>query len=67
MNYAEGTVSGLIKTNLCPEAGDSGSPLFDGGKALGLASGGSGNCSTGGVTYYQPVTEPLAVYGVSVY
>ncbi len=67
VNYAEGTVSGLIKTNICAEAGDSGAPLFNGGKALGLASGGSGNCSTGGVTYYQPVTEPLAAYGVTVY
>ncbi len=67
VNYAEGTVTGLIKTNVCAEGGDSGGPLFDGTKALGLYSGGSGNCTTGGTTYFQPVTEPLAVYGVSVY
>ncbi|HEX8094349.1 S1 family peptidase [Jatrophihabitans sp.] len=67
VNYAEGTVTGMIKTNICSEAGDSGGPLFDGTTALGLASGGSGNCSTGGITYFQPVTEPLAVYGVNVY
>jgi streptogrisin D len=65
--YAEGTVNGMIKTNICFESGDAGGPLFDGAKAIGLASGGSGNCSTGGTTYFQPVTEPLAVYGVSVY
>jgi streptogrisin D len=35
--------------------------------ALGLTSGGSGNCSSGGTTFFQPVTEPLSVYGVSVY
>ena len=67
VNYAEGSVSGLIKTNVCAEGGDSGGSLFAGGTALGLTSGGSGNCSSGGTTYFQPVTEPLSVYGVSVY
>jgi streptogrisin D len=67
VNYAEGTVSGLIKTNLCSEAGDSGGPVFDGTKAIGMVSGGSGNCSTGGTTFAQPVTEPLAAYGLTVY
>jgi streptogrisin D len=67
VNYAEGTVTGLIKTNVCAEGGDSGGSLFDGTKAIGLTSGGSGNCSSGGTTYFQPVTEALSVYGVSVY
>jgi streptogrisin D len=67
VNYAEGTVTGLIRTNVCAERGDSGGSLFDGTKALGLTSGGSGNCSSGGTTYFQPVTEALAAYGVSVY
>jgi streptogrisin D len=67
VNYAEGSVSGLIKTNVCAEGGDSGGPLFAGTKALGLTSGGSGNCTTGGTTYFQPVTEALSRYGVSVY
>ncbi len=67
VNYAQGSVYGLIKTNVCAEGGDSGGPLFDGAKALGLLSGGSGNCSVGGTTYFQPITEALSVYGVSVY
>jgi hypothetical protein len=67
VTYSQGTVTGLIKTNICSESGDSGGPLFDRTTALGLTSGGSGNCSTGGITYFQPVTEPLAVYGVNVY
>ncbi|MGW5673126.1 S1 family peptidase [Micromonospora sp. NPDC003776] len=67
VNYAEGSVYGLIKTNVCAEGGDSGGSLFAGSTALGLTSGGSGNCSSGGTTYFQPVTEPLSVYGVSVY
>ncbi|WP_328333792.1 S1 family peptidase [Kribbella sp. NBC_00382] len=67
VNYAEGTVTGLIRTNVCAEGGDSGGALFAGTKALGLTSGGSGNCSSGGTTFFQPVQEALNVYGVSVY
>jgi len=62
-----GTVRGLIQTTVCAEPGDSGGPLYDGSVALGLTSGGSGNCSSGGTTYFQPVTVPLSKYGVSVY
>jgi streptogrisin D len=67
VNYEEGTVSGLIRTTVCAEPGDSGGPLFDGGKALGLTSGGSGDCTSGGTTFFQPVTEALNAFGVSVY
>ncbi|MGN9807160.1 S1 family peptidase [Micromonospora sp. L32] len=67
VNYAEGSVSGLIRTNVCAEPGDSGGSLFAGSTALGLTSGGSGNCSSGGTTYFQPVPEVLSRYGVSVY
>ena len=67
VNYAEGSVSGLIRTNVCAQQGDSGGALFAGNTALGLTSGGSGNCTTGGTTYFQPVTEPLNAYGVSIY
>ncbi len=67
VNYREGSVSGLIRTDVCAEGGDSGGSLFAGNTALGLTSGGSGNCSTGGTTYFQPVTEALNAYGVNVY
>ncbi|MFF0657586.1 MULTISPECIES: S1 family peptidase [Micromonospora] len=67
VNYAEGSVYGLIRTNVCAQPGDSGGSLFSGSTALGLTSGGSGNCSTGGTTYFQPVTEALSVYGVSIF
>ncbi|MFJ8580770.1 S1 family peptidase [Micromonospora sp. NPDC093277] len=66
VNYAEGSVSGLIRTNVCAEPGDSGGSLFSGNSAVGLTSGGSGNCRSGGTTYFQPVTEPMSVYGVSI-
>ncbi|MFG3712694.1 S1 family peptidase [Micromonospora sp. NPDC047730] len=67
VNYAEGSVYGLIRTNVCAEPGDSGGSLFSGSTALGLTSGGSGNCSWGGTTYFQPVTEALSRYGVSIF
>lgn len=62
-----GTVRGMIQTNVCAEPGDSGGPLYDGTKALGITSGGSGNCTTGGTTFYQPVPEALSKYKVNVY
>ncbi|MEU6081071.1 S1 family peptidase [Streptomyces sp. NPDC047108] len=68
VNYGGGDiVSGLIRTNVCAEPGDSGGPLYSGSRAIGLTSGGSGNCTTGGTTFFQPVTEALSAYGVSVY
>jgi hypothetical protein len=62
-----GTVRGLIQTTVCAEPGDSGGPLYDSSVALGLTSGGSGDCKKGGTTFFQPVTAALAVYGVQVY
>ncbi|MFI5713345.1 S1 family peptidase [Kribbella sp. NPDC051620] len=62
-----GKVGGLIQTTVCAEPGDSGGPLYDGTKALGLTSGGSGDCSSGGTTFFQPVTEAASVYGVTIY
>ncbi|MFI8320046.1 S1 family peptidase [Streptomyces sp. NPDC085529] len=68
VNYGNGDiVYGLIQTNVCAEPGDSGGAMFSGTTALGLTSGGSGNCSTGGTTFFQPVTEALNAYGVSVF
>ncbi|MDQ1292953.1 MAG: Streptogrisin [Actinomycetota bacterium] len=67
VNYSQGSVYGLIRTNVCAEPGDSGGPLYQGTVAYGLTSGGNGNCSTGGTTYYQPVTEALSVYGVQIF
>ncbi|MFF5252201.1 S1 family peptidase [Streptomyces leeuwenhoekii] len=69
VNYGGGDiVSGLIQTTVCAEPGDSGGPLYgSNGVAYGLTSGGSGNCTSGGTTFFQPVTEALSAYGVSVY
>ncbi|MET8677474.1 S1 family peptidase [Streptomyces sp. NPDC004647] len=66
VNYSEGTVEGLIKTTVCAEPGDSGGSLFAGDTALGLTSGGSGDCSAGGTTFFQPVPEALQAFGAEI-
>ncbi|MFD9096525.1 S1 family peptidase [Streptomyces collinus] len=64
VNYPEGTVTGLIQTDVCAEPGDSGGPLFSEGVALGVTSGGSGDCTAGGTTFFQPVTKAMAALNV---
>ncbi|MFD7013501.1 S1 family peptidase [Streptomyces sp. NPDC059928] len=66
VNYSEGTVNGLIQTNVCAEPGDSGGSLFSGSDAIGLTSGGSGNCTSGGETFFQPVTAALSATGAQI-
>ncbi|MES5820400.1 S1 family peptidase [Streptomyces sp. RG80] len=66
VNYPEGTVTGLIETNVCAEPGDSGGPMFSEGIALGVTSGGSGDCKTGGTTFFQPVTKAMTQLGVQM-
>jgi streptogrisin C len=66
VTYREGTVRGLTRTSVCAEPGDSGGPFISGDQAQGTTSGGSGDCSTGGTTYFQPVAEPLAEYGLTL-
>lgn len=67
VNYGDGRVAGLIRTSVCAEPGDSGGPLFYRNYAFGLTSGGTGDCDSGGITYFQPVVEALNAYGVYVY
>ncbi|GAA3829895.1 alpha-lytic protease prodomain-containing protein [Sphaerisporangium flaviroseum] len=66
VRYSQGTVSGVTRTNVCAEPGDSGGSYISGSQAQGMTSGGSGNCSTGGTTFFQPVNEALSVYGLTL-
>jgi streptogrisin C len=71
--YAQGCVGQMIRTNVCAEPGDSGGSLVTNPgsgtrvQAVGLTSGGSGNCSSGGTTFFQPITEPLSAYSLTLY
>jgi streptogrisin B len=67
VGHPGGTVTGLVQTDVCAEPGDSGGPLYDGTKAIGLTSGGSGDCTSGGTTFFQPVREAANAYGVTIY
>ncbi|MFD0025375.1 S1 family peptidase [Streptomyces sp. NPDC058382] len=67
VNYGNGDiVNGLIQTTVCAEPGDSGGSLFAGDTAIGLTSGGSGDCSAGGETFFQPVPEALSATGAQI-
>ncbi|MCX5139281.1 MULTISPECIES: S1 family peptidase [unclassified Streptomyces] len=67
VNYGNGDiVNGLIQTTVCAEPGDSGGSLFAGDTAIGLTSGGSGDCSSGGETFFQPVPEALSAFGAEI-
>ncbi|KOX12730.1 hypothetical protein ADK67_46865 [Saccharothrix sp. NRRL B-16348] len=60
VNYPGGTVYGLTRTSVCTEPGDQWAPLFTGAQAQGHSLGGSGNCSTGGASYFEPLNRVLA-------
>ena len=66
VNYSQGSVTGLTQTNVCAEPGDSGGSWYSGSQAQGVTSGGSGNCRSGGTTYFQPVNEILSAYGLTL-
>lgn len=61
VNYAEGAVHELVQTSAPVDSGDSGGCLFSGSVGLGITSG-----MGGGSSYFQPVTEALSAYGLSL-
>ncbi|AUH44003.1 S1 family peptidase [Streptomyces sp. CMB-StM0423] len=68
VNYSGGAVvHQLTKTSVCAEPGDSGGSFISGDQAQGVTSGGWGNCSGGGETWYQPVNEILGRYGLRLH
>ncbi|WP_037662671.1 S1 family peptidase, partial [Streptomyces aurantiacus] len=68
VNYSDGTVvHQLTKTSVCAQGGDSGGSFISGDQAQGVTSGGWGNCSSGGETWYQPVNEILGRYGLRLH
>jgi streptogrisin C len=66
VNYPQGAVYGLTQSNACAEGGDSGGSWISGDQAQGTTSGGSGNCSSGGTMFFQPVNATLARFGLSL-
>ncbi|MFH8803977.1 carbohydrate-binding protein [Streptomyces sp. NPDC017936] len=66
VTYQEGTVAGVTRTSVCAEPGDSGGSFISGSQAQGVTSGGSGNCTSGGTTYFQPINPILQNYGLTL-
>ncbi|QES49887.1 serine protease [Streptomyces venezuelae] len=66
VTYPEGTISGVTRTTVCAEPGDSGGSYISGSQAQGVTSGGSGNCSSGGTTFFQPLNPLLQAYGLTL-
>ncbi|MDT8912728.1 S1 family peptidase [Amycolatopsis sp. PS_44_ISF1] len=66
VNYAQGAVYEVTRTSVCAEPGDSGGSFITGDQAQGVTSGGYGDCSAGGNTWFQPVNEILRTYGRSL-
>ncbi|WP_030237987.1 alpha-lytic protease prodomain-containing protein [Streptomyces sp. NRRL S-455] len=66
VSYTEGRVNGLTRTTVCAEPGDSGGPFVAGAQAQGVTSGGTGDCGSGGHTYYQPVNPLLSDFGLTL-
>ncbi|MFJ3704439.1 MULTISPECIES: S1 family peptidase [unclassified Streptomyces] len=67
VNYSQGAVHQMTKTSVCAEGGDSGGSFISGDQAQGVTSGGWGNCSSGGETWYQPINEILNRYGLTLH
>ncbi|MFF5114592.1 S1 family peptidase [Streptosporangium sp. NPDC000509] len=66
VTYPQGTVSGVTRTSVCAEPGDSGGSFISIDQAQGVTSGGSGDCDQGGTTYFQPVGPILTAYGLTL-
>ncbi|MEU6125720.1 carbohydrate-binding protein [Streptomyces sp. NPDC047123] len=66
VTYPEGTISGVTRTTVCAEPGDSGGSFISGSQAQGVTSGGSGNCSSGGTTFHQPINPLLQQFGLTL-
>ncbi|MDF3149735.1 alpha-lytic protease prodomain-containing protein, partial [Streptomyces sp. T21Q-yed] len=64
VSYSQGTVDGVTETTVCAEPGDSGGPYISGSQAQGVTSGGSGDCTDGGTTFYQPINPILSEFGL---
>jgi streptogrisin C len=66
VHYPDLIVKGLTKTNACAEPGDSGGSFLWGHQAQGMTSGGSGDCTHGGATYFSPIKPALTKWNLQL-
>ncbi|HYO56018.1 ricin-type beta-trefoil lectin domain protein [Archangium sp.] len=68
VNYSNGPVYGLSRTDACADPGDSGGSVLSGNQAQGVTSGIAGGCSNGNPpqTFFQPVNPILSAYRLTL-
>ncbi|MBB6171509.1 streptogrisin C [Nocardiopsis mwathae] len=66
VDLPEGPMHGLTRTNVCVEPGEGelGTPYFSGTHHQGITVAGSGNCRTGGTTFFKPINPILHKYSL---
>ncbi|MCX4903031.1 S1 family peptidase [Streptomyces sp. NBC_00878] len=67
VNYSQGAVHQMTGTSVCAQPGDSGGSFISGDQAQGVTSGGYGDCTSGGRTWFQPINEILNRYGLTLH
>ncbi|MEU6859378.1 carbohydrate-binding protein [Glycomyces sp. NPDC046736] len=65
ITYPEGTLTGMTRTSVCAQPGDSGGSYISGNSAQGITSGGAGNCPSGW-TVYEPLNRALQRTGATL-
>ena len=65
VNYPEGVITGLTRTNICMSAA-SAIAFVSGQQAQGVPLAGSSSCASGGVSYFYPVNRILSAYGLTL-
>jgi streptogrisin C len=65
ISYPEGSLSGMTRTTVCAEPGDSGGSYISGNSAQGITSGGAGSCPSGW-TVYEPLNRALQRTGATL-
>lgn len=66
VNFGGQVVQNLTETTACAQPGDSGGPFVWNNQGQGTVTGGSGNCSVGGTTYFYPLNRTLNHFGLQV-
>jgi hypothetical protein len=64
--FANGVLTGLTRTNVCPDPASHAVTFVSGTQAQGVLIGGSGNCTSGGTTFFAPLAPILATYGLNL-
>ncbi|WP_240360327.1 S1 family peptidase [Pyxidicoccus caerfyrddinensis] len=68
VNYSNGPVYGLSRSNACADGGDSGGSFISGNQAQGVTSGVAGTCANGNPpqTFFQPINPILNTYRLTL-